>query len=142
MNDPFNLRRFVEAQNDVIEDVLAELREGQKQTHWMWFVFPQIRGLGHSPMAERFAISELPEAVAYLEHPILGPRLRDCTHLVNAIQHRTISQIFGYPDDLKFHSCMTLFARAAPGSREFSEALRKYFDGEPDPMTIERLQIH
>lgn len=142
MNDPFNLERFVEAQNEVIEEVFAELREGHKRTHWMWFVFPQISGLGHSPMAERFAISGLPEAVAYLEHPILGQRLRECTNLVNAIQGRTISKIFGYPDDLKFHSCMTLFARAAPDNREFTEALHKYFGGEPDPITIKRLQIH
>ena len=142
MNDAFNLYRFVEAQNEVIEEALAELREGQKRTHWMWFVFPQIRGLGHSPMAERFAISGLQEAVAYLEHPILGPRLRDCTNLVNAIQHQNIAQIFGYPDDMKFRSSMTLFTHVAQDNQEFAEALRRYFGGEPDPMTIERLQIH
>lgn len=142
MNDPYNLHRFVEAQNVVIDEVFAELREGQKRTHWMWFVFPQIRGLGHSPMADRFAISGLPEAAAYLEHPILGQRLRDCTNLVNAFQGRTISQIFGYPDDLKFHSCMTLFSHAAHENREFTESLHKYFGGARDPMTIARLQTH
>src|SRR6202165_3427526 len=109
MSDPFELQRFVDAQAPVYQRVLAELRQGQKQSHWMWFVFPQLVGLGHSPMAARFAIASRDEAVAYLEHGILGPRLRQCTALVNAVQGRTIREILGSPDDLKFCSSMTLF---------------------------------
>src|SRR5258705_13750048 len=113
MHDPYNLSRFVDAQDPVYEQALAELRQGRKTSHWMWFVFPQIQGLGHSYMAQQFAISSLEEAKAYLQHPILGARLRECTKLVNDTNGRTIHQIFGYPDDLKFHSCMTLFAQAS-----------------------------
>jgi uncharacterized protein (DUF1810 family) len=107
MDDPFDLRRFVEAQNAVYEEVCAELRAGRKETHWMWFIFPQIQGLGRSPTAVRFAISSRDEAVAYGAHKILGARLRECTALVNAVEGRSVSQIFGFPDDLKFHSSMT-----------------------------------
>ena len=140
MNDPHNLQRFVDAQSSVYEQVCSELREGRKRTHWMWFVFPQIEGLGHSAMASRFAIASLLEAQAYLAHPILGPRLRECTRLVNLVEGRSIDRIFGSPDDLKFRSSMTLFARAAPGDEQvFAEALRKYFGGKPDPATLERL---
>ncbi len=134
-----SLERFVEAQEPVIEQVLAELRAGRKTSHWMWFVFPQIRGLGHSPTAQHFAIASRGEAEAYLRHPVLGPRLRQCTHLVNAIWRRSIEEIFGYPDHLKFHSCMTLFANVAADNQVFVDALNKYFGGEQDPLTLERL---
>jgi uncharacterized protein (DUF1810 family) len=135
----YDLERFVEAQNPVYGQVIRELRAGSKQTHWMWFIFPQIAGLGYSSMARRYAISSLAEASAYLEHPVLGERLRECTRLVNAVQNRSIGDIFGYPDDLKFHSSMTLFARAAKDNAEFRQALEKYFDGEEDAATIARI---
>lgn len=134
-----SLERFVEAQEPVIERVLGELRAGRKASHWMWFVFPQIRGLGHSPTAQRFAISSRAEAEAYLRHEVLGPRLRECTRLVNAVEGRRVEEIFGYPDHLKFHSCMTLFAHAAADNQVFLDALRKYFGGEEDSLTLERL---
>jgi uncharacterized protein (DUF1810 family) len=139
MSDPYNLRRFVDAQNPVYGRVCCELRQGRKRTHWMWFVFPQIEGLSSSQMARKFAISSLAEARAYLAHPILGPRLTECTRLVNEVEGRSIEQIFGYPDDLKFRSSMTLFARATAEDQVFIEALRKYFKGEFDPATIDRL---
>ncbi len=113
-SDPHNLQRFLDAQSPVYSQVLAELREGRKRSHWMWFIFPQIAGLGSSPTAEHFAISGRAEALAYLAHPILGPRLRECAALVNQIPNRTITDIFAYPDDLKFRSSITLFAAAAP----------------------------
>lgn len=134
-----SLERFVEAQEPVIERVLGELRAGRKASHWMWFVFPQIQGLGHSPTAQRFAISSRAEAEAYLRHEVLGPRLRECTRLVNAVEGRRVEEIFGYPDHLKFHSCMTLFAHAAADNQVFLDALRKYFGGEEDSLTLERL---
>src|SRR6188474_2984892 len=112
MQDPYGLDRFVTAQDPVFEQVRAELRAGRKRTHWMWFVFPQMQGLGHSPMAQKYAIVSREEASAYLEHPVLGPRLRECTKLVNRVEGRTLNQIFGYPDDLKFRSSMSLFAGA------------------------------
>lgn len=139
MEDPFDLARFVEAQGPVIDTVRAELRRGAKQTHWMWFVFPQIAGLGRSATAARFAIHGLEEARAYLAHPVLGPRLRDCTALVNAVEGRSAHQIFGSPDDLKFHSSMTLFAQAADDPAPFRTALTRYFAGEPDPATLRLL---
>jgi uncharacterized protein (DUF1810 family) len=139
VNDPHDLQRFVDAQDPVYQQVCAELRQGRKQTHWMWFVFPQIAGLGHSPTARRFAIASLRQAQAYLEHPVLGPRLRECTRLVNHIEGRTIEQIFGSPDDLKFRSSMTLFAHATPDNQVFEDALRKHCGGRPDPATVERL---
>ena len=137
--DRYNLQRFVEVQAPVYQRVLSELREGHKRTHWMWFIFPQIRGLGQSEIAQRFSIGSLYEAEAYFEHPILGPRLRECTELVNAIQSRAIEDIFGYPDHLKFRSSMTLFAQAAPGEKIFNEALDKFFAGSPDEFTLSRL---
>ena len=140
MDDPFNLQRFVDAQAPVYEQVRAELRAGRKRSHWMWFIFPQIQGLGHSHMAEKFAISSLTEAKAYLEHPILGPRLRECTALVNAVEGRSVEEIFGHPDDLKFRSCLTLFARATREDQVFAESLRKHFGGEADPLTLERIR--
>jgi uncharacterized protein (DUF1810 family) len=139
MRDPYNLQRFVDAQNPVFERVCAELRTGQKRGHWIWFIFPQLRGLGHSEMATRFAISSREEAEEYLKHPVLGPRLRECTQLVVLVQGRSIDQIFGYPDDLKFRSSMTLFVSATADKQIFNDALQKYFASEPDPLTIERL---
>lgn len=139
MNDPFDLRRFVTAQNPVYAQVCVELRAGRKQGHWMWFIFPQLRGLGHSQMAERFGISSKREAEAYLNHPVLGPRLRECTRAVNAVEGRSINQILGYPDDLKFRSSMTLFVSVAADSQTFRDALEKYFAGEFDPLTLQRL---
>jgi uncharacterized protein (DUF1810 family) len=139
MSDPYDLQRFVDAQNPVYDKVRAELREGRKTSHWMWFIFPQIAGLGSSPLARRFAISSLSEAAAFLEHPILGPRLAECTRLVNLVEGRSIGQIFGHPDDLKFRSSMTLFAHASADNQVFVEALQKYFQGEFDPATLERL---
>jgi uncharacterized protein (DUF1810 family) len=137
--DSFDLERFIDAQAPVYARVVAELRAGQKQSHWMWFIFPQIAGLGYSAMAQRYAIASREEARSYLAHPILGPRLRDCTRLVNGIQDRTIEQILGPPDDLKFHSSMTLFAQVAAGNGEFSAALGKYYGGRLDQATLDRL---
>jgi len=139
MSDPYDLQRFVDAQNPVYDRVRAELQEGRKRSHWMWFIFPQIAGLGSSPLTRRFAISSLSEAAAFLEHPILGPRLAECTRLVNLIEGRSIEQIFGRPDDLKFRSSITLFARASADNQVFVDALQKHFDGEFDPATLERL---
>jgi uncharacterized protein (DUF1810 family) len=139
MNDPYNLQRFVDAQNPVYEQVCMELRNGQKRTHWIWFIFPQLRGLGHSPMAEAFGISSREEAAAYLKHPVLGPRLAECTRLANLVEGRLVNQIFGYPDDLKFRSSMSLFALVAPEHQIFKEALQKYFGGELDRLTVELL---
>jgi uncharacterized protein (DUF1810 family) len=139
MNDPFDLQRFVEAQEPVYHRVCDELRRGRKTSHWMWFVFPQIRGLGHSPIAQKFAIASLAEARAYLDHPILGPRLRQCTQLVIDVEGRTASEIFGYPDDMKFRSSMTLFALAAPDDPLFKSALTEYFPAGPDPETVARV---
>ena len=139
MEDPFDLHRFLDAQEPAFSEVEEELCAGRKRTHWMWFVFPQIVGLGSSPMAQRFAIKSLAEAEAYLDHPVLGARLQTCTRLVLAVEDRTIGQIFGSPDDMKFRSSMTLFSRADPTASVFTEALEKYFGGEPDPETLKRL---
>jgi uncharacterized protein (DUF1810 family) len=139
MNDSYDLQRFVDAQHPVYERVCTELRNGRKDTHWMWFIFPQLRGLGHSRMATVFGISSREEAIEYLKHPILGPRLMGCTHLVNLVDARSISQIFGAPDDMKFKSSMTLFTSVAPDHQVFKDALQKYFGGELDPLTLERL---
>jgi uncharacterized protein (DUF1810 family) len=141
MTDPFNLDRFVKAQDAVLAHVRAELRAGHKRTHWMWFVFPQLAGLGRSGTARYYALASLDEARAYLAHPLLGPRLIECTSLVNAVEGRSANRIFGSPDDLKFHSSMTLFALAQPDEYAFSDALRKYFDGTPDRLTTEQLAI-
>jgi uncharacterized protein (DUF1810 family)/quercetin dioxygenase-like cupin family protein len=137
-DDPFDLQRFVDAQNPVFDDALVELRAGRKRSHWMWFLFPQIAGLGFSPMAQRYAIRSRAEAEAYLAHPVLGDRLRECVRLVVAVR-RPIAEIFGYPDDMKFRSCVTLFAAAAPGEAVFSEALDACCDGRADPSTLEKL---
>ena len=138
-NDPYDLQRFVEAQDPVYDAVCAELSNGRKESHWMWFIFPQLRGLGHSHMAHKFGISSRQEAEAYLKHPVLGPRLRECSHLVNLVEGRSIHQILGYPDDLKFKSSMSLFASVAPDEHVFREALQKYFGGELDRLTLELL---
>jgi uncharacterized protein (DUF1810 family) len=138
-SDPHNLQRFVDAQASVFAQVLAELRAGRKRSHWMWFIFPQIAGLGSSDMAQHFAISGRAEAEAYLAHPTLGPRLRQCTELVNQVPNRTVSDIFGYPDDLKFRSSITLFDSVAPAEPAFAAALLKYFAGKPEPATLARL---
>ncbi|MDS0297895.1 DUF1810 domain-containing protein [Halogeometricum sp. S1BR25-6] len=138
-DDPWNLRRFVEAQESVIDDVKEELRAGRKRTHWMWYVFPQMEGLGRSQMTRRYAIASYDEADAYLAHPTLGPRLRECTAIVNAVEGRSANEIFGSPDDLKFRSSMTLFDAVADDPAPFRTALERYYGGEPDPKTLELL---
>ncbi len=139
MDDPHNLRRFIEAQQPVYTQVCAELRRGQKSGHWMWFIFPQIRGLGSSETAQYFAIASRQEAAAYAAHPVVGVRLRECTQLVLQVDDRSVEQIFGYPDNLKFHSSMTLFAQTAEGNQLFLDTLKKYFAGALDPQTLARL---
>lgn len=134
-----DLHRFVTAQAPVIDTVVAELKSGRKRSHWMWFIFPQIAGLGFSAMSQRYAIADLREAAAYLAHPILGPRLEQCTTLVLAVEGRSAHDIFGSPDDLKFHSSMTLFAEVTDGESPFASALSKYFDGKADSATLARL---
>ena len=139
LNDPYDLQRFVDAQGPVYEQVRAELRAGRKRSHWMWFVFPQIEGLGRSDTARRYAISSRAEAEAYLEHPVLGPRLRECTRLVNLVEGSSAEDIFGYTDSRKFRSSMTLFAHSTTDDQIFWDALRKYFRGDYDYLTLERL---
>jgi uncharacterized protein (DUF1810 family) len=141
VDETFNLERFLGAQAIVFPQVLEELRAGEKRSHWMWFIFPQMKGLGRSPQAEFFGIGSLQEAAAYAQHPILGSRLEECTRLVNGIKKRPIQRILGSPDDLKFRSSMTLFSRAAPDAKVYTEALRKYFAGQPDPLTLELIGI-
>lgn len=133
----FDLERFVSAQADVYPQVTRELGAGAKRTHWMWFIFPQLRGLGRSPTAVRYGLEGRAEAAAYLAHPVLGARLVDCTGLVNHVEGRTALQVFGSPDEMKFRSCMTLFAtlRAEP----FETALGRYFSGERDLTTLEMI---
>lgn len=138
-DDPFNLKRFVVAQDPVFAQVRSELRKGRKRGHWIWFIFPQIEGLGSSHCARYFAISSKEEAKAYLNHPVLGPRLRECSRLVNLVDGRPVCHIFDYPDDLKFKSSMTLFANATLDNQVFRDALQKYFGGELDQLTLERL---
>jgi uncharacterized protein (DUF1810 family) len=139
MADRFDLSRFVQAQQGIYGQAVAELRAGRKRSHWMWFVFPQLAGLGHSAMAQRYAIASLDEARAYLEHPVLGARLRECSGSVLAVEGRSVHEIFGSPDDLKFHSSMTLFHCAAPDEAVFGDCLRKYFAGREDAVTVSRL---
>ena len=138
-SDPFDLRRFVSAQAAVYRTAVDELRDGRKRGHWMWFVFPQLRGLGSSPMAARYGISSLDEARAYLAHEVLGPRLRECTRLVNEVQGRSIDEIFGSPDDLKLCSSMTLFARATDANQDFVALLDRFYGGQQDQLTLARL---
>ena len=131
-----DLERFVTAQEPVIATVLQELRAGRKRSHWMWFVFPQLRGLGSSAMAEHYGIASLREARAYLAHPVLGARLRECCGLMLAVPQRSALEILGSPDDLKFRSCCTLFQLAAPGEELFGQCLARFYDGVPDPLTL------
>lgn len=138
MTDPFDLERFVQAQNPVYRDVQGELARGRKQSHWMWFVFPQIAGLGLSAMSQRYAIGSRAEAAAYLAHPVLGARLIECTKLVLAVQGRSINAILGAPDDAKFRSSMTLFG-AMSDDPVFDQALARYFAGERDSATLDIL---
>ncbi len=140
--EPYDLGRFLEAQQACYPRALAELTAGQKTSHWMWFIFPQLQGLGSSPMARRYALASLAEARAYLAHPVLGARLRECTRAVLAVEGQSAHQIFGSPDDLKLRSCLTLFAAAAAGGADdgdFDAALAKYYGGEPDPRTLRLL---
>lgn len=139
MTDQYNLQRFIDAQAHVIDSVRRELAAGRKESHWMWFVFPQLRGLGSSSMAEKYGIASRAEAEGYLAHPVLGPRLRECTGLVNAVPNRSVEEIFGYPDDLKFRSSMTLFSSVTKDDAIFQTALDKYFNGKPDSATVSRL---
>lgn len=133
----YDLERFVKAQEPVFDTALAELRAGRKQSHWVWFVFPQLRGLGRSPMAQHYGINSLAEAVAYLEHPVLGARLRTCVEAVLTLQGRSLRQIFGTPDDLKFRSSMTLFALASGEGSVFEQALNRYCKGVMDQTTVD-----
>lgn len=137
-NDPFDLERFVQAQAADYDQALSELQQGEKRSHWMWYIFPQIEGLGSSPMSRRYSIKSAAEARAYLSHPILGPRLRECTAVVNAIVGHSAHEIFGSPDDLKLRSSMTLFARAS-GDDVFEQVLGKYFNGQHDSETLRLL---
>lgn len=137
--DPFNLQRFVQAQDLVFERVQRELDEGHKRSHWMWFVFPQFAGLGGSEMSRRFAIGSAEEARAYLQYPLLCARLRNCTQLVLKVRQRSIAEIFGHPDDLKFHSSMTLFAQFTDKDSPFAQALERYFHGILDDWTLQLL---
>ena len=140
MNDEYNLQRFIDAQQPVYEVVCKELREGCKRSHWIWFIFPQLQGLGHSPTAQKFALSSLAEAKAYLENPVLGGRLRECSQLVAAVAGRSIDDILGFPDNLKFRTSMTLFSLAAPQEKVFTDCLQKYYRGAPDPWTAAQLR--
>jgi uncharacterized protein (DUF1810 family) len=137
--DPYDLKRFVDAQDRIYDAVLAELRGGRKRSHWIWFVFPQLRGLGRSPTAMRFGIASLDEARAYLAHPVLGPRLRECVRLVALIEDRSVDDIFGWPDNLKVRSSMTLFTWATSDNAEFRAVLDKFYNGQDDPATVELL---
>ena len=135
-NDPYDLQRFVDAQALTYDTVIGELTAGRKRSHWMWFIFPQVRGLGSSPTAVRFSISSADEARAYLAHELLGPRLRECARLVSQIDGRSAEDIFGWPDDMKLRSSMTLFARTADDNADFVAVLDKFYGGEQDPATL------
>lgn len=136
-SDPYNLARFIQAQENAYATALRELRNGQKRSHWMWFIFPQIQGLGFSPTAQYYAIKDIDEARAYLAHSLLGPRLAECTATVNALEGKSLEQIFGHVDHLKFRSSMTLFELASEADSEFSKALDKYCSGERDKATLD-----
>ena len=142
MSDPYHLQRFVRAQDLNFESAREELRRGRKTTHWIWYVFPQAEGLGHSSTSQNFAIKSKAEALAYLAHPVLGPRLRECTDIVNALDGLSAHQIFGSPDDMKFRSSMTLFHTVSPEIAVFNEALQKYFGGELDPRTLDLMRAN
>lgn len=139
MHSDFDLERFVEAQNRVYDQVMQELQAGRKRSHWMWYVFPQLDGLGHSAMAERYALAGIDEARAYLAHPLLGPRLEACVTALLQHGDKSAREILGSPDHLKLRSCLTLFARAAPDNPLFQFALVQFYDGEPDALTLAML---
>ena len=134
--DPHNLNRFVHAQEDDYEQALSEIRSGRKQSHWMWYIFPQFDGLGFSSTSKRYSIKSVAEAEAYLGHPVLGPRLMECAEAVLRVEGRSAFEIFGSPDDMKLRSCATLFAHVSPAGSVFERLLSKYFDGEPDDRTL------
>ena len=142
LDDPFDLERFRTAQQSVFATALAELEAGRKQTHWMWFIFPQLRGLGHSSTAQHYGIASLAEARAYLADPVLEERLREATETVLAVDSQSARELFGSPDDLKFRSSMTLFSLAAPANARspFHDALERYFEGVPDRSTLALLE--
>lgn len=142
MEDPHDLERFVAAQDNggIYDQALAELQNGSKRSHWMWFIFPQIAGLGQSATSRKYAIRSLEEAAAYLQHPVLGPRLIECTVTVGALKDQTAEEVFGRIDARKLHSSATLFLRAAPGETAFKQVLSRFFDGEPDAATDELLK--
>lgn len=140
-SDPFDLNRFVAAQAGTYETALREITGGRKASHWMWFIFPQLSGLGRSPMAQHYGLASLEEARAYLDHPLLSTRLRQCIEALCHLQHLSAHDIFGSPDDMKFHSSMTLFARAAPGEPAFRTALEKYFGGREDARSLELMGV-
>ncbi len=139
-DDPHGLNRFTQAQENIYDHALSELSSGQKRSHWMWFIFPQIDGLGHSETAKHFAIKSLAEARQYFNHPVLGPRLLECTEAVLAVEGRSVSTILGYPDDLKLKSSMTLFSQVTTPESVFNQVLEKYFDGKQDAKTLEILE--
>ena len=139
MADPFNLQRFIDAQATDFPTALEELRSGSKRSHWMWYIFPQIEGLGFSTMSQRYAIRNLAEARAYLDHPVLGPRLVSCVEALLHLENRSAAEIFEFPDNRKLRSCATLFAAASAAGSPFHRLLEKYFEGEPDPATRQRL---
>lgn len=138
-DDPYRLERFVQAQEGLYAAALSEIRSGRKMSHWMWFMFPQIEGLGFSPTSRRYSIRGTGEAEAYLSHPVLGPRLRECAEAALQVEGRTAHEIFGSPDDLKLRSCATLFAAVSPPGSVFERLLDRYFEGRRDPKTVERL---
>jgi len=138
--DLFDVSRFVEAQEVDYAQALAEVRSGRKQSHWMWYVFPQFDGLGSSPMSQRYAIKSIGEAEAYLRHPILGPRLIECAEAAAAIEGKSARDAFGSPDDMKLRSCATLFARVSPAGSVFERLLDKYFQGKPDEQTLRLIE--
>ena len=142
MTDEYHLHRFLDAQDHIYDAVLGELRAGRKSSHWMWFIFPQVTGLGRSGTAQKFAINSLEESKAYLQHPILSPRLRECTQLALKVEGRSAERIFGYPDNLKLRSCLTLFMTATTDNKVFKDALLKYFEGKPDTLTLDILAHH
>jgi uncharacterized protein (DUF1810 family) len=139
--DPHNLSRFVQAQEGDYEQALSEIKSGRKQSHWMWYIFPQFEGLGFSSTSRHYSIKSLAEAEAYLSHPVLGARLRECAGAALGVQGRTASAIFGSPDDMKLRSCATLFARVSPPGSVFEQLLDRYYQGEPDGKTLRLLGV-
>ena len=135
--DPYDLQRFVDAQEHVYERALSEIKSGQKRSHWMWFIFPQVEGLGASSMSRRYAIRSAPEAKAYLAHPLLGPRLLESAEAALAVQTSSALELFGSPDDMKLRSCATLFASVSSEDSVFNQLINKYFDGKPDDRTLQ-----